>query len=126
MAAACRELYARMSALMRFLPPASQPYIEDLTDHFERVRSVCDSEREFLQGVVDFYQSRTSAKMNHAMERLTLMSAVMLPLTLLAGIYGMNIIVNPVTQPLEVGLVVGSMLVLAVAILFWARRQGWW
>ena len=94
MTSACRELYARMSALRRFLPPEAQPFIEDLTDHFERVRSVCDSEREFLEGVVDLYQSRTTVKMNIAMERLALMSAVMLPLTLLAGIYGMNIIVN--------------------------------
>ncbi len=126
MAAACRELYARMSALKRFLPPEAQPFIEDQMDHFERVRSVCDSEREFLQGVVDFYQSRTSAKINHAMERLTLMSAVMLPLTLLAGIYGMNIIVNPATQPLQVVMVVASMVILAGIILYWARKQGWW
>ena len=43
MTSACRELYARMSALRRFLPAEAQPFIEDLTDHFERVRSVCDS-----------------------------------------------------------------------------------
>jgi Mg2+ and Co2+ transporter CorA len=126
MAAACRELYARMSALMRFLPPEAQPFIEDLMDHFERVRSVCDSEREFLQGVVDFYQSRTSAKMNHAMERLALMSAVLLPLTLLSGIYGMNIIVHPRTEPLELAVVLVSMVVVAGGVLYWARRQGWW
>ncbi len=126
MAAACRELYARMSALRRFLPPETQPFIEDLMDHFERVRSVCDSEREFLQGVVDFYQSRTSAKMNHAMERLALMSAVLLPLTLMSGIYGMNIIVNAETQPVELGWVLASMAVVAAAVLYWARRQGWW
>ena len=126
MAAACHELYARMSALMRFLPPETQPFVEDLMDHFERVRSVCDSEREFLQGVVDFYQSRTSAKMNHAMERLALMSAVLLPLTLLSGIYGMNIIVNAETQPIELGWVLLSMGVVAAGVLYWARRQGWW
>jgi len=126
MAAACHEIYARMSAMMRFLPPEAQPFIEDLTDHFERVRSVCDSEREFLQGVVDFYQSRTQVKMNIAMERLALISAVMLPLTLLAGIYGMNIIVNDATQTFELGVVLVSMTLVAGAMLSWARRQGWW
>lgn len=126
MAAACHEIHARMAALMRFLPPEAQPLIEDLMDYFERVRSVCDSEREFLQGIVDFYQSRTSAKMNHAMERLALMSAVLLPLTLLSGIYGMNIIVNSETQPVELGWVIASMSVVAAAVLYWARRQGWW
>jgi Mg2+ and Co2+ transporter CorA len=126
MASGARELYARMAALTRYLPPESQPFIEDLVDHFERVRSVCDSEKEFLQGVVDFYQSRTTVKMNIAMERLALISAVMLPLTLLAGIYGMNIIVNDRTQTWELGVVLGSMGVLATALLSWARRQGWW
>ena len=126
MTSACRELYARMSALRRFLPPEAQPYIEDLTDHFERVRSVCDSEREFLQGVVDLYQSRTSVKMNIAMERLALMSAVLLPLTLLAGIYGMNVIVNDRTQTIELWAVLASMGFVAVLILGWARKQGWW
>ena len=126
MAAACREMYARMAALSRFLPADAQPFIEDLVDHFERVRSVCDSEREFLQGVVDFYQSRTHVKMNIAMERLALISAVLLPLTLLAGIYGMNIIVNQETKTFELGLVLGSMGLVAALMLAWARRQGWW
>ena len=126
MAAGARELYARMAALTRYLPPHAQVFIDDLVDHFERVRSICDSEREFLQGVVDFYQSRTTAKMNVAMERLALISAVMLPLSLLAGIYGMNIIVNEHTQTWELGVVLGSMGVLAVVMLQWAKRQGWW
>jgi Mg2+ and Co2+ transporter CorA len=126
MASGARELFARMAALTRHLPPESQPFIEDLVDHFERVRSVCDSEKEFLQGVVDFYQSRTTVKMNIAMERLALISAVILPLTLLAGIYGMNIIVNEQTQTWELGVVLGTMGALAGALLLWARRQGWW
>jgi Mg2+ and Co2+ transporter CorA len=126
MATACRELYARTAALKRFLPTESQPFVDDLVDHFERVSSVCDSEREFLQGIVDFYQSRTSAKMNVAMERLALMSAVLLPLTLLSGIYGMNIIVNSETKPIEVGWVLASMAAVAAGVLYWARRQGWW
>ena len=126
MAAGARELFARMAALTRFLPAESQPFIHDLVDHFERIRSVCDSEKEFLQGVVDFYQSRTTVKMNIAMERLALISAVLLPLSLLAGIYGMNIIVNERTQTWELGLVLGSMVGLAGVALLWARRQGWW
>jgi len=126
MAAGARELYARMAALTRYLPAEAQPFIEDLVDHFERVRSVCDSEKEFLQGVVDFYQSRTTVKMNIAMERLALISAVLLPLSLLAGIYGMNIIVNDRTQPWELGWVLGSMGALAAVMFYWAKRQGWW
>ena len=64
--------------------------------------------------------------MNIAMERLALMSAVMLPLTLLAGIYGMNVIVNDRTQTVELWVVLASMGSVAAAILAWARKQGWW
>ncbi len=126
MAAACREVYARMIGIARFLPPEAMPFIEDLVDQFERVRAVCDGEKEFLQGVVDFHQSRTTTKINIAMERLALISAVVLPITAVTGIYGMNIIVNQQTQPLEVGLVLGTVAVIAVAMLSWAKRRGWW
>jgi magnesium transporter len=64
--------------------------------------------------------------MNIAMERLALMSAVLLPLTLVAGIYGMNIIVNDRTQTFELGMVLLSMGFVAAVTLWWARRQGWW
>jgi magnesium transporter len=60
------------------------------------------------------------------MERLALMSAVLLPLTLLSGIYGMNIIVHPHTEPLELVVVLVSMVVVAASGMWWARRQGWW
>ncbi len=126
MAAGAREVYARMAALHPYLEPETQPIIEDLMDHFERVRSICDSEKEFLQGVVDFYQSRTTVKINIAMERLALISAVMLPLSLLAGIYGMNIIVNESTQTWHLGVVLGSMVALGAVMMLWAKRQGWW
>jgi len=126
MAAAGREMFARITGIARFLPPESLPFVEDLVDQFERVRSVCDSEKEFLQGVVDFYQSRTSVKMNVAMERLALLSAVLLPLSLVAGIYGMNIIVERETSVTQLGWVLLSMAGVAGLMLWWARRQGWW
>jgi Mg2+ and Co2+ transporter CorA len=126
MAAASREVYARMAALARFLPPEVMPFVEDLVDQFERVRAVCDGEKEFLQGVVDFYQSRTATKMNIAMERLALISAVLLPITAITGIYGMNIIVNERTEPYQVAGVLGAVGAVAVLMLRWARRRGWW
>ena len=90
------------------------------------MRSVCDSEKEFLQGVVDFYQSRTTVKMNIAMERLALIAALMMPLTAVAAVYGMNIIVPKETNLVHVGAVVGAMVLIGLAMLRWARRKGWW
>jgi Mg2+ and Co2+ transporter CorA len=44
----------------------------------------------------------------------------------LSGIYGMNIIVHPHTEPLELAVVLVSMIAVAGGVLWWARRQGWW
>ena len=53
-------------------------------------------------------------------------TGLQLPLTLLSGIYGMNIIVHPHTEPEELAGVLVSMIVVAAGVLWWARRQGWW
>jgi magnesium transporter len=125
MAAQTREVYARVSSLARFLPADAVPFVEDVVDRVDRVRSLCDDEKDFLQGVVDFYQSRTATKMNIAMERLALISAVVLPVTAVASIYGMNVIVNEQTNPVHVAGVLAAMLAMSALILRWARRHGW-
>lgn len=126
MSAQSREVYARIGSLFRYLPEEAVPYAADMMDQFDRVRSICDGEKEFLQGVVDFYQSRVTTKINVAMERLALISAIMLPITAIAGIYGMNIIVPDRTNPLHLLGVLAIMSLIAVGMFRWAKRQGWW
>ena len=126
MSAASREVYARMTGIARFLPEDSRVYVEDLVDRFDRVRSLCDGEKEFLQGILDYHQSRTATKMNLAMERLALITAVALPVTAIAGIYGMNVIVSDGTRPAHLAAVVAVMLTVSGVMLRYARRQGWW
>jgi magnesium transporter len=125
-AAQSREAYARMASLAhRFVPQEGRPFLDDLLDQFDRVRSMCNGEKEFLQGVVDFYQTRTTTKMNVAMERLALLTALVLPVIAIASIYGMNIIVSDTTHPVQVIGVLAVMGVMTLAIVAWARRQGW-
>ena len=68
--------------------------LEDLADQFDRVRSLSDGEKEFLFGVIDLYQTRVATRMTVAVERLAVLAAVTLPITAVASIYGMNVIVN--------------------------------
>ncbi len=126
MAAQAGEIYGRMVKLTRLLPPGGELLVEDLSDQFERVRSLCDGEKEFLHGIVEFYQSRTDTKMNHAMERLAVLAVVTLPITALASIYGMNVIVSTQTHIVHLTVVLVIMLVMSAALLRWAHRQGWW
>jgi Mg2+ and Co2+ transporter CorA len=98
MGAQAREVYERMSALTRMIPSEDPPLIADLINRFERVTHVADGEMAFMQGVIDFYQARTSTRMNIAMERLALIAAVVLPVTAIASVYGMNLIVGQRTD----------------------------
>jgi magnesium transporter len=126
MAALSREIYGRMATLTRFVPPEGQPLVADLVDQFARVRGVADGQREFLQGVIEFYQTRTDTKMTIAAERLAVIAAVTLPITALSSIYGMNVIVNNRTHLVHLAVVLAVMAAMSAALLRWARRQGWW
>jgi magnesium transporter len=126
MAALSREIYGRMATLTRFVPQEGQPLVADLVDQFDRVRGVADGQREFLQGVIEFYQTRTDTKMTIAAERLAVIAAVTLPITALSSIYGMNVIVNNRTHLGHLAVVLAVMAAMSAALLRWARRQGWW
>jgi Mg2+ and Co2+ transporter CorA len=126
MAAESAEIFARMSSLSRMIPEEAPPLIRDVIDRFERVSHMCDGEKEFVQGVIDFYQARTTTKMNVAMERLALIAAVLLPVTAIASIYGMNIIVGDHTDLPQLGIVLVVMGLVAGGMLAWSKRLGWW
>jgi len=126
MAAQSREVYARMAALTRMIPAEAPPLIQDLIDRFDRVRSQCDGEKEFVQGVIDFHQARTTTRMNMAMERLALIAAVVLPVTAIASVYGMNIIVGERTDAAQLVVVLAFMGGVMMAMLAWSKRMGWW
>jgi Mg2+ and Co2+ transporter CorA len=126
MAAQSREVYGRLATLTRLLPAEARPLVVDVADQFSRVRSVADGEKEFLQGVIEFYQTRTETKMTIAAERLAVIAAVTLPITALSSIYGMNVIVNSRTHYVHLAVVLVVMAVMSAALLRWTKRQGWW
>ena len=126
MAALGREAYGRMVALDRFFHPGDRPMVEDIVDQFERVRGLADGQKEYLQGVIEFYRARTETKMTIAAERLAVIAVITLPITALSSIYGMNIIVNDRTQLPQLVVVLVAMALISGTLLRWAKRQGWW
>lgn len=99
---------------------------EALSARFDRLTSLCDGEKEFLQGVLDFYESQVNTRMNIAMARLALIAAVTLPVTAIGGFFGMNTIVNSETDVLYTILILVLMVGLGGVMFLWAKRQGWW
>ena len=64
--------------------------------------------------------------MTVAMERLAVIAAVTLPITAIASVYGMNVIVNARTHWTQLIFIVLVMISISLALLRWAHKQGWW
>jgi magnesium transporter len=126
MAAQTHDVFARIGSLDRFVPEPSRLLARDLADQFNRVRSIADGESQFLFGVIELYQTKVNTKMTVAMERLAVIAAVTLPITALASIFGMNVIVNERTHLTQLIIVIVVMLTMSGLLLRWAHRQGWW
>lgn len=126
MAAQTHDVYARLTSLDLFVPEPWRQLARDLAEQFERVRSVADGEAHFLFGVIELYQTKVNTKMTVAMERLAVIAAVTLPITAIASVFGMNVIVNETTEYLGLAAVLLLMLSISFLLLRWARRQGWW
>jgi magnesium transporter len=125
MAALGHQIYQRMAALGRFIPPDCQPLVADLEDQFARVAGVADGQTRYLEGVIEFYKARTDTKVTIAAERLALIAVLTLPITAISSVYGMNIIVNDHTDFPHLAVVLAAMTAISAVLLRWAKRQGW-
>ncbi|WP_406661190.1 magnesium/cobalt transporter CorA [Methanolobus sp. ZRKC3] len=65
-------------------------FLRDVYDHTIRVADMIETYRDILSGMMDVYLSSISNKMNEVMKTLTIIATVFIPLTFIAGIYGMN------------------------------------
>jgi Mg2+ and Co2+ transporter CorA len=125
-AAHSEEVLARARKLLGRGHRDDEAQLADLQDMFRRVHRMTDSEQELLAGVIDLYRARTDTKMMIAMERLAVLAAVTLPVTALASVYGMNVIVNSHTDPVQLIIVLVIMAVISGLLLRWTKKQGWW
>ncbi len=83
-----------ISALQRddtpFISPAIDIYLKDLYDHTIHIIDTVETFRDVISGMLDIYLSSISIRMNEIMKVLTMFAAIFIPLTLIAGIFGMN------------------------------------
>ena len=121
-----RELHARMLAFKRTLRDESTFLLQDLVDHFDRLKNVCDGEKELLQEILDLYQTRVANDLSQLVRKLTALGAILVADTLVAGIYGMNFDVMPELHwrygyPMAMGIMVAISLVMA----WWFKKKDW-
>jgi len=100
-------------------------YFGDIADGFSKAWDVLEDYREVIEGLSDTADSLTSYRINEIMRILTVISVVMLPLTLLAGIYGMNVPLPLAQTPFSFVLVLLLMLMMSLGMLGYFRHRGW-
>lgn len=107
-------------------------FIRDVYDHLIQVIDSIETSREMVFGLYDMYMSGLSNRMNEVMKILTIIATIFMPLTFVAGIYGMNF--NPEASPLnmpELNWYYGYpaawvvMLILGIIMGFYFKRKGW-
>lgn len=101
-------------------------FLRDLYDHTIHTIDTIETQRDIVSGMLDVYLSSVSNKMNQVMKVLTVMSSIFIPLTFLAGIYGMNFEYMPELHMLwAYPVLLLVMLVTAIALLVFFRRKEW-
>ena len=101
-------------------------YYKDVHDHALRISEAIESHREVLSGLLDLYISSISNAMNEIMKILTVFASIFIPLTFVAGIYGMNFEYMPELKWKWAYPILWVVLVtIAVVLLVYFRRKKW-
>jgi magnesium transporter len=101
-------------------------YMRDVYDHTIQIIDTIESFRDMVSGLLDIYLSSLSNKMNAVMKVLTIIATLFIPLTFVAGIYGMNFEYMPELKlKWGYGAVWLVMITIAVIMLFYFRRKKW-
>lgn len=130
-AAPQRDILARGGDILGRLPgleaDAARDWFRDVYDHLVRISEAIDSYRDLLSGALDLYLSTVSNRLNSISTQLTIVATIFLPLTFVTGFFGQNF--GALTRHIDTptafwGYGVGSMVVFAVLLLWFFRRQG--
>ena len=117
---------ATSGASLPYLDTQSALYFRDIYDNVFRLADAIDQQREALGNAKDTYLSVVSQRTNDIMKVLTLFSAILLPLTFIAGVYGMNFENMPeLHSRYGYFAVLGIMVSVGVGLVAWFRHKRW-
>jgi Mg2+ and Co2+ transporter CorA len=108
------------------LMPVDARRIQDLVRSFGHLRNTADLEREYLQELLDLFQTRVSTELNRFVRKVTAWGFIGISFTVIAGVYGMNFEVIPeLTWQFGYFWALGLMLALGITLFIVFRRRGW-
>ncbi|MDZ7688707.1 MAG: magnesium/cobalt transporter CorA [Halobacteriales archaeon] len=122
-----REVVSRLEhQYPELIAEDTQIYFRDVYDHTIQVMDSIQSYRDVLTSMVEVYLSSVSNKTNEVMKVLTIMATIFIPLTFVAGVYGMNFEFMPELRVWwAYPTVLGAMSLVAILMLGYFRRRGW-
>lgn len=100
-------------------------YFGDIHDHLQKAWEELEDHREVLEGLSDTSESVISYRINDVMKVLTIISVMMLPLTLISGIYGMNVLLPLAHSPWAFAIIITAMALIVLAMLALFKKRNW-
>ncbi len=122
-----REVISRLDRLgSKLFKETTGVYIRDVYDHTVQVVDAIETYRDLLSGMLDIYLSSISNKMNQIMQVLTIIGTIFIPLTFLAGVYGMNFQYMPeLAWRNAYPALWGVMIIITIIMILYFRRRKW-
>ena len=121
-----KRIFANVNGRYSFIVQENnQPYYLDLVDHLERIADATDTYRDLVNNTMDTYYSIVSNKTNDVMRVLTIISTIMMPLTFITGIFGMNVPIPFQDQPAEFWAILLGMLIMSSIMMGYFHRKNW-
>lgn len=109
----------------KFVPDELALYFDDILDAIERQWALLDTAKEMIDALQDTHESWLTHKTNAVIQVLTIFSVVMLPLTFITGLYGMNVALPFGEHPMAFFMVAGVMSALMISMLLYFYRKHW-
>jgi magnesium transporter len=109
-----------------FLELENHHYFADLKDNCMAILEEIDANKQILEGMANLYYAVQGQRMNEIMKVLTVVSAIFIPLTFIAGVYGMNFkYMNETQHPYSFYIMIGIMVTIGLALLILFIKRGW-
>jgi magnesium transporter len=119
------SLHDLEQAKQRYFGEELDIYFDDITDAAERIWDILENYREVIDGLESSNESVLSHRLNDSIRVLTAVSVILLPLTLIASVFGMNVHLPLQDDPIGFWLVMLGMAGVLVSMVLYFRRRGW-